>query len=120
MARLRRICLAGLPRNVIQRGDNRAVCSGAEGDFAGYAHWLEEKAREYDGAVHAWVFMTNHVHLLLTPEDSDSVSKMMQSLGRRYVRYFNHCYRRSDTLRRVIQVMRWWMRTAIYLYVSDT
>jgi putative transposase len=49
-------------------------------------------------AIHAWVFMTNHVHLLATPRTADGISSLMQSLGRQYVRYFNHAYQRTGTL----------------------
>lgn len=98
MARLPRICLPGIPQHVIQRGNNRQVCFACEADFAAYAHWLEEASRKCQVAVHAWVFMTNHVHLLVTPEIEGGVSRMMQMLGRRYVRYFNTIYRRTGTL----------------------
>ena len=98
MARLPRICLPGIPQHVIQRGNNRQVCFASEEDFAAYAHWLEEYARKCQVAIHAWVFMTNHVHLLVTPSTEEGISKMMQMLGRHYVRYFNYSYRRSGTL----------------------
>lgn len=98
MARLPRICLPGLPLHVIQRGNNRQRCFTAAQDMAVYAAWLDEYARKYQVAIHAWVLMTNHVHLLVTPHSGDGVSKMMQSLGRRYVRYFNQTYRRTGTL----------------------
>lgn len=98
MARLPRICLPGIPQHVIQRGNNRQICFASEGDMAAFAHWLDKYSREYRVAVHAWVFMTNHVHLLVTPQTSSGVSTMMQSLGRQYVRYFNHTYRRTGTL----------------------
>jgi putative transposase len=98
MARLPRICLPGIPQHVIQRGNNRQACFGSDEDFVAYAHWLEEYARQFDVAIHAWVFMTNHVHLLVTPATGDGVSYLMQALGRRYVRYFNYSYRRSGTL----------------------
>jgi len=97
MARLQRICLPGIPQHVIQRGNNRQACFGSEEDFAAYAYWLEEYARKFRVAIHAWVFMTNHVHLLLTPETNEGVSRLMQTLGRSYVRYFNHTYTRSGT-----------------------
>ncbi|WP_260295997.1 transposase, partial [Sedimenticola hydrogenitrophicus] len=87
MARLPRIRLPGIPQHVIQRGNNRQACFGSDEDFAAYAHWLEEYARQFDVAIHAWVFMTNHVHLLVTPATGDGVSYLMQALGRRYVRY---------------------------------
>ncbi len=98
MARLPRICLPGIPQHIIQRGTNRQACFASEEDFAAYAYWLEEYSQKYSIAIHAWVFMTNHVHLLVTPEITDGVSQMMQSLGRHYVRYFNHTYRRTGTL----------------------
>lgn len=98
MARLPRICLPDIPQHVIQRGNNRQACFGSDEDFSAYAHWLEEYARKFRVAIHAWVFMTNHVHLLLTPETDEGVSRLMQTLGRKYVRYFNYTYKRSGTL----------------------
>jgi putative transposase len=98
MARLPRICLPGIPQHVIQRGNNRQVCFASEEDFAAYAHWLGECAQKHRIAIHAWVFMTNHVHLLVTPETEMGISKMMQALGRHYVRYFNYTYKRTGTL----------------------
>jgi len=98
MARLPRICLPGIPQHIIQRGNDRQACFGSEEDFAAYAHWLAESSGRYRVAIHAWVFMTNHVHLLVTAEEADGVSRMMQSLGRQYVRYYNHSYRRTGTL----------------------
>ena len=90
MARLSRLCLPGIPQHIIQRGNNRQVCFGSEEDFAAYARWLAECSSKYKVAIHAWVFMTNHVHLLVTPDTEDGISRIMQTLGRHYVRYFNH------------------------------
>ncbi len=98
MARLPRVHLAGVPEHVIQRGNNRQVCFASDDDFAAYAHWLKEFADKFQVHIHAWVFMTNHVHLLCTASDSIGISQMMQSLGRQYVRYFNRSYKRSGTL----------------------
>lgn len=98
MARKPRLDLVGVPQHIIQRGNNRDICFVANDDYAAYTHWLQETSQKYDVAVHAWVFMTNHVHLLATPAVKGAVSKMMQSIGRRYVQYFNHTYRRSGTL----------------------
>ena len=98
MARLARIRSTGIPQHIIQRGNNRQVCFGGAEDFAAYAHWLEESSRKHRVAIHAWVFMTNHVHLLVTPETDTGISRMMQTLGRHYVRYFNYAYRRTGTL----------------------
>lgn len=98
MARLPRLCLPGIAQHVIQRGNNRQACFGLEEDFAASAHWLHEYSKKYRVAVHAWVFMTNHVHLLMTPETDDGVSRLMQTVGRHYVRYFNYTYKRTGTL----------------------
>lgn len=98
MARLPRLCLPGMPHHVIQRGNNRQACFAAREDYITYAHYLEEYAREHSVALHGWVFMTNHVHMLATPQTPDGLSRMMQTLGRRYVRYFNHRYDRTGTL----------------------
>lgn len=98
MARLPRICPPNIPQHVIQRGNNRNACFASKQDFSVYANWLKEYSQKYSVAIHAWVFMTNHVHLLVTPEKEDSVSFLMQALGRRYVRYFNYTYQRSGTL----------------------
>jgi len=98
MARLPRLDVPGVAQHVIQRGNNRQVCFGSEDDFIAYAGWLHEYSLKHEVAIHAWVFMTNHVHLLLTPKKQGGVSKLMQSLGRRYVPYFNYQYRRSGTL----------------------
>jgi REP-associated tyrosine transposase len=98
MARLSRICPPGIPQHVIQRGNNRSICFASEQNYSAYANWLKEYSVKYHVAIHAWVFMTNHVHLLVTPTDHNGLSAMMQSLGRRYVRYFNRQYRRTGTL----------------------
>jgi len=98
MARLPRLCLAGVPQHIIQRGNNRQVCFGSEDDLITYSHLLAEYSKQFSVQIHAWVFMTNHVHLLVTPTTDQGVSQMMQALGRRYVRYFNDTYQRSGTL----------------------
>ena len=98
MPRTRRYCPAGIPVHVIQRGHNRQICFTCDADIATYAHFLEEGADKFDVAVHGWVFMTNHVHLLLTPSHDTATSKLMQYLGRLYVRRFNYTYARSGAL----------------------
>ncbi len=98
MARLNRVCPAGIPQHIIQRGNNRQVCFADEQDFVAYAGWLKEYAEKYQVDIHAWVFMTNHVHLLCTPGIEHGISQMMQAVGRQYVRHFNKTYRRSGTL----------------------
>ena len=98
MARLARACPIGIPQHVIQRGNNRQVCFANEQDFAAYAGWLKSYSKKYQVDIHAWVLMTNHVHLLCTPRGQNAVSLMMQSLGRHYVRHFNFSYQRTGTL----------------------
>lgn len=98
MPRRARLALAGIPWHIIQRGNNRAVCFHAEDDYLFYVHYLKEFADEFGCAVHAYVLMTNHVHLLLTPQREDSAALTMKHLGQRYVQYINRTYRRSGTL----------------------
>lgn len=98
MARLPRLVVPGSPHHIIQRGNNRQPVFFAESDYTCYLRWLKESAEQHGCRVHAYVLMTNHVHLLLTPETNDSIGMTMQTLGRRYVRYINGCYQRSGTL----------------------
>jgi putative transposase len=98
MARLTRLCPVDIPQHIIQRGNNRQVCFNSREDLSAYAYWLKEFAAKYHVEIHAWVFMTNHVHLLVTPRSPSAVSNLMQSLGRQYVQYFNKIYQRSGTL----------------------
>ncbi len=98
MARLPRLNLPGIPQHVVQRGNNRQVCFFAEQDYTVYLSKLKEYSQKYKVAVHSYILMTNHVHLLLTPEEGDGVSRLIQSLGRYYVRYVNQTYGRSGTL----------------------
>ena len=98
MARLPRLYVPGCSHHVIQRGNNRQACFFDEQDYAFYLEKLREAAEKYDVAIHAFVLMTNHVHLLATPQDQYGISKMMQSLGRRYVGYMNATYERTGTL----------------------
>src|SRR3989344_709001 len=98
MARKPRFTLPGVPQHVIQRGNNREPCFFASEDFRFYLDCLKEAFEKYHCAVHAYVLMTNHVHLLVTPQTEAAVGNLMQSIGRRYVRYVNHTYRRSGTL----------------------
>jgi len=98
MARLPRYVIPGQPQHIIQRGNNRQVIFAADADYPFFRDALVEAAARHGLAIHAYVWMTNHVHLLATPGFEDSVSKTFQSVGRRYVQYFNHAYQRSGTL----------------------
>jgi len=98
MPRKPRIYLAGMPCHIIQRGNNRQACFFAEQDYQFYLECLKDACKKYKVALHAYVLMTNHVHLLMTPERADGISSVMQSIGRRYVQYVNYAYKRSGTL----------------------
>jgi putative transposase len=98
MPRRARLSVPGIPWHIIQRGNNRSVCFYAEEDYRRYLDELTELAARFGCAVHAYVLMTNHVHLLLTPAKADSAGLLMKHLGQRYVQYVNKSYRRSGTL----------------------
>jgi putative transposase len=98
MPRRPRVHLDGVPLHIVQRGHNREPCFFAEEDYLSYLHWLGEALGEVQCALHAYVLMTNHVHLLLTPKKAEAVPKLVISLGRRYVQYVKRSYRRTGTL----------------------
>ncbi len=98
MARLNRVSPVGVPQHIIQRGTNRQAIFAVESDMTAYLSWLKEYSVKYEVEIHAWVLMTNHVHLLCTPQAEKATSLMMQSIGRMYVRYFNNTYQRTGTL----------------------
>ncbi|OIP20313.1 MAG: transposase [Comamonadaceae bacterium CG2_30_60_41] len=98
MPRQPRLHLDGVPLHVVQRGHNRQPCFYAEADYRAYLDWLGDAAQRTGCQIHAYALMTNHVHLLLTPLDAQAASRLMVSLGRRYVPYFNALYQRSGTL----------------------
>ena len=98
MARLPRFAIAGQPQHLIQRGNNRQDIFRVEDDYQFYLEKLADAAKKHQCDIHAYVLMTNHVHLLVTPHTETGIGKMMQMLGRYYVQYFNHCYNRTGTL----------------------
>jgi putative transposase len=98
MARKQRVSSIGVPEHLIQRGNNRQAIFACEEDMQAYVGWLKTYSKKYKVSVHAWVLMTNHVHLLCTPSSVNGISQMMQSLGRMYVTYFNRSYKRTGTL----------------------
>lgn len=98
MARLPRLSIPGYPHHVIQRGNNRQAIFTRPADYQLLLNLLDENARKFGVAVHAYVLMDNHFHLLVTPQAQDSLPKMMQAIGRRYVRHFNGEHGRSGTL----------------------
>jgi len=90
--------LPGVPCHIIQRGNNRDATFFAEQDYQFYLECLSDAIGKYHVDIHSYVLMTNHVHLLMTPSSKESISLVMQSVGRRYVQYVNLEYRRTGTL----------------------
>jgi putative transposase len=99
MARLPRLTLPDYPHHVIQRGNNHQSIFTTSDHFKFFLGLLSEQSRNYEVAVHAYVLMNNHFHLLVTPRaDNQGLPRMMQAVGRSYVRYFNDLNARSGTL----------------------
>ena len=121
MARLPRLTLPGYPHHVIQRGNNRQPI------FASHAHYedllglLSENASRFGVAIHAYVLMSNHFHLLATPSSAEGLPQLMQAVGRRYVRHFNDTQGRSGTLwegrykSTLIQTERYLLACMVYI-----
>lgn len=98
MARLPRFVLVGHPQHIIIRGNNREPVFTSDEDYRFFLDKLTDAAKKHQCDIHAYVLMTNHVHLLATPHKENSLSKMMQMLGRYYVQYYNYTYQRTGTL----------------------
>ena len=121
MARLPRLTIPGYPHHVIQRGNNRQAIFASAVDRQMLLHLLQENARKFGVALHAYVLMTNHFHLLATPQSANSLPQMMQAVGRSYVRYFNDSQGRSGTLwegryrSTLIQTERYLLACMVYI-----
>lgn len=98
MPRRPRLRVAGVPVHVIQRGNNRQACFFADDDYQFFLDCLAKVAKRFRCALHAYVLMTNHFHLLLTSDLEAGPSLLMKFLGQRYVQYVNRTYRRSGSL----------------------
>jgi len=98
MPRRPRLVVPNVPLHIIQRGNNRQACFFDDVDYQFYLEWLLEYSKVTDCVVHAYVLMTNHVHLLVTPKSKESIGLLMKRLGQRYVQYINRTYKRSGTL----------------------
>ena len=96
--RLSRYFVEGQAQHVIQRGNNRDIIFVCDKDYLFYLECLSEAATHHELMIHSYVLMTNHVHLLVTPETKESLPKVLQSVGRKYVQYFNYHYKRTGTL----------------------
>ena len=98
MARLPRYYIKNQPQHVIQRGIDQQEIFFQEQDYQYYYDCLEAAAYNNNLKIHAYVLMPDHVHLLASPGNNDSISRTLQSLGRNYVQYYNECYGHSGTL----------------------
>jgi putative transposase len=98
MPRHARLRIAGLPLHTIQRGNNHAACFTGQADQRLYLALVAELAPRFSCAIHAYVLMTNHVHLLMTPAEATGPSAFMKHLGQRYVQYVNRNHGRSGSL----------------------
>jgi putative transposase len=121
MARLPRLTVPGYPHHIIQRGNNRQAIFSAASDYELLLSLIDEHARKQHVAVHAYVLMTNHFHLLATPETVEGIPQMMQAVGRRYVRTFNLRQQRTGTLwegrykSNLIQAERYLLTCMVYM-----
>lgn len=98
MPRKARMFLPDVPSHVVSRGNNRGACFYTDADYCFYLQCLSEACSEHQVSLHAYVLMTNHVHLLLTPAHEVAIPGVMQSIGRRYVQYINNTHKRTGTL----------------------
>jgi putative transposase len=98
MARQARLTLPGHPHHLLVRGNNRQAIFVDDEDRHRLLSQLAEVVREQPLALHAYVLMPNHLHLLATPHSAEALGRAVQSLGRRYVGAFNHRHGRSGTL----------------------
>lgn len=98
MPRRARLAIPGIPLHVTQRGNNRCACFVGDSDRLVYLDLLERHTRQHGVAVHAYVLMTNHVHLLLTPNEADALGRALRHVNQSYAQYFNRRYQRTGTL----------------------
>jgi putative transposase len=98
MARLPRLVVPHQPHHIIQRGHDKQLIFRDSADHAAFLEWLKEGAKRFKVAIHAYVLMPDHIHVLATPVDADGLARMMQWVGRYYVPYYNQKYERGGTL----------------------
>lgn len=121
MARLPRLTVPGYPHHIIQRGNNRQAIFADTADYELLLALLEEQSKKHGVAVHAYVLMSNHFHLLATPDTAQGIPSMMQAIGRTYVRRFNQRHGRSGTLwegrykSTLIQAERYLLACMVYI-----
>jgi putative transposase len=95
MPRRRRLQIPGTPHHVIQRGVNRVDIFRSESDYECFLAILRNATVKHQTDVHTYVLMSNHVHLIATPQIEDGLSVTMKNVGETYVRYFNRRYERT-------------------------
>ena len=121
MARLPRLTVPGYAHHIIQRGNNRQAIFSTGADYQLLLDLLDENARKNQVALHAYVLMSNHFHLLATPETPEGIPQLMQAVGRRYVRNFNLRHARTGTLwegryrSTLIQAERYLLACMVYI-----
>jgi putative transposase len=121
MARLPRLTLPGYPHHIIQRGNNRQAIFAERDDYEALLGLLEQYAKEFQVAIHSYVLMSNHFHLLATPQTADGVPQLLQAVGRSYVRRFNKRHGRTGTLwegrykSTLIQAERYLLACMVYI-----
>ena len=98
MPRKPRFVIPGVPVHIVQRGRSREPVFYDDADYQVYLSRLKEAAERYQCQIHAYVLMTNHIHLLATPSDTQGITRMMQYIGRHYVPYINHTYGGSGSI----------------------
>lgn len=98
MARLSRIVIPNQSLHIMHRGNNKQDIFKSDEDFMRIKEDLEFALAKSGCQLHAYVIMTNHLHLLITPTDKTDLSRFMQSMANRYVRYFNTKYQRTGTI----------------------
>ena len=98
MARKTRMYIPGIPVHAVQRGHNRSACFFSEVDYLYYKEVLAEALARYGASLHAYCLMTNHIHLLLTPDEKDSIQRVFEHMGRQYAQYINKTFSRSGAL----------------------
>ncbi len=98
MARLPRLVVPFQPHHIIQRGHDKQLIFRDGADHLAFIDWLKDAAKRFKVAIHAYVLMPDHVHLLATPAEVEGLARMMQWVGRYYVPYFNQKYQRGGTL----------------------
>jgi putative transposase len=98
MPRRSRIFIEGLSSHVIQRGNNRITIFQRAQDYEVFLELLRRATVRNPVAVHAFVLMTNHFHLLVTPTTEDALPQFMKDVDGSYVYYYNRAHQRIGTL----------------------